>query len=93
MRSGKWGCVCCCTDLHRQVVGSEGEVVPPDKTWVLRSHVHLQVLEKVNVLLCVYVYIEGRPAASTMVAVKTATLSPDTSYTDMQCMVQACMPS
>lgn len=46
------------TDLHGQIVGSEGEVVPTNKTRVLRSHVHLQVLEEVNILW--YVCIKGR---------------------------------
>ena len=86
---------CCCTDLDRQVVGSEGEVVSPDKTWMLCSHVHLQMLKKVNVLLAC---IEGGRRAGRYrqwLAVKThgGTLSPDGGYTDMQCMAQACMPS
>ena len=68
-RGVKWGggWWCCCTDLDRQVVGSEGEVVPPDKTWMLCSHVHLQMLKKVNVLLlCICVLREGRGQLATM---------------------------
>ena len=94
----KWGGGWCCrTDLDRQVVGSEGEVVPPDKTWMLCSHVHLQMLKKVNVLLlcicCVLREGRGQLATDNGSEDQGGTLSPDSSYTDMQCMAQACMPS
>lgn len=47
MGKGTWVCA---TDLHGEIVGSEREVVPTNKTRVFRSHVHLQVLEEVNIL-------------------------------------------
>ena len=56
MGKGTWVCA---TDLHGEIVGSEREVVPTNKTRVFRSHVHLQVLEEVNILSCMCV-LRGR---------------------------------
>lgn len=38
------------TNLGRHVIGAEGEVVTPHQARQLSTHVHLQVLEEVNVL-------------------------------------------
>ena len=36
--------------LDREVVGSVRQVVPATQGWLLRPHVHFEMLEKVNIL-------------------------------------------
>ena len=39
-------------NLNRNIVRTEGEVVTANQISPLRTHVHLQVLEEINVLVC-----------------------------------------